>query len=332
MSLAHVLPEAMPSSRRTHCRRAAGLLLLGSGCGGRSSTASRVETATTAATDRTDGRTQTATGATDGAGETTSLVFHDVDLDGLPRPARVGVLSPEVWEWVTTAAETGAADVGVADDWTPTFPAEGSAPTSDPDPTARRAPRVDLAIAGADVLLVGGQPYAVRTTYRAAEASYRLKTRRVGSIEEAEPPEATDTVANVSALPPDQRRIARTAVEAEHGYHVGLHESRSEAFEAVSAYDYLRHEGETYWTFVVHGDNFLVHTTLWAEQVEEVGDAGVVVKVEPVTLSDRGREVVGTAIESTAVTVETVPESLADAVATYDALTTTTTLYRARLR
>lgn len=87
-----------------------------------------------------------------------------------------------------------------------------------------------------------------------------------------------------------------------------------------------------YWTFTVHGDRFLVHTTLWTEPVEQVGEDDVVFEVNPVTLPDRGFEAVTTTIESPAATVETVPETLADATATYDALATTTALYRARLR
>ncbi|WP_142859231.1 hypothetical protein [Salinigranum halophilum] len=159
-----------------------------------------------------------------------------------------------------------------------------------------------------------------------------MKTEPVGAIEEADPPEPTDTVANVASLPPAQRRIARAAVQNEAGYDVGYHEERSEAFEAVSEYDDLRFEGETYWTFTVHGDRFLVHTTLWAEPVEQVGEDDVVFEVNPVILSDRGFEAVTTAIESPAATAETVPETLADATATYDALATTIALYRARLR
>jgi hypothetical protein len=323
----------MPSTRRAYCRRAVGLLVVAAGCSGRpgSSSPSTADTPVTA-TGGVDERTATATAT---AEETTSLVLHGADADDLPRRAQVGVLSPEVWDWVTTAAETGAADVGVEDGWTPTFPSKQ--PTSTPAPgsasgtgtESRGAPRVDLAVAAADVLVVEGRPYAVRTTYRAAEASYRLKTVRVGATEEADPPEATDTVANVASLPPDQRRIARVTVRNETGYAVGYHEERSEAFEAVSEYDYLHFEGETYWTFTVHGDRFLVHTTLWAEPVEQVGEDDVVFAVKPVTLSERGREAVTAAIESPAATVETVPETLADATATYDALATTTALYRA---
>lgn len=330
----------MPSSRRAYCRRAVGLLAVGAGCGGRpgvsSPSPSTADTPVTA-TGGLDERTATATAT---AEETTSLVLHGVDSDALPRRARVGVLSPEVWDWVTTAAETGAADVGAEDGWTPTFPSEEVTPTPAPGSASapetrtesRGAPRVDLAVAAADVLVVEGRPYAVRTTYRAAEASYRLQTERVGATEEADPPEATDAVANLASLPPDQRRIARAAVRNETGYAVGYHEERSEAFEAVSEYDYLRFEGETYWTFTVHGDRFLVHTTLWAEPVERVGEDDVVFEVEPVTLSERGREAVTAAITSPAATVETVPETLADATATHDALATTTALYRARLR
>jgi hypothetical protein len=122
----------MPSSRRTYCRRAVGFLVMAAGCSGRpgSSSPSTADTPVTA-TERVDERTSTATAT---AAERTSLVLYDVDADDLPRRARVGVVSPEVWDWVTTAVETGAADVGVADGWTPTFPSERPTPT----PSGRR--------------------------------------------------------------------------------------------------------------------------------------------------------------------------------------------------
>jgi hypothetical protein len=193
--------------------------------------------------------------------------------------------------------------------------------------------RASGALGAADVLVVDGEPYAIRVVY-AGEASYRLKTKPVGSSEEAEPPEATDTVATVSDLPPAQRRIAREAVENETGYYVGYHDRTTETFETVRGYDYLEYENETYWTYVAHGDNFFVHTTLWVEPVESVDEEDVVFEVAPVDLSEEGRAVVTEAIraESGSASVETVPSALAEATETFEALTTTTGLYGPRLR
>jgi hypothetical protein len=254
-------------------------------------------------------------------------VLHDVDRDDLPPRSRVGVVSPEVWEWVTTATEAGAVDVATEEGWEPTFPGRET-PTSTPAEGA--APNVDLAVATADVLVVDGEPYAVRTTYRASEASYRLKTRPVGASD-VEPPDETDAVAAVSELPPEQRRVALAAIE-DDGYSVGFHEERGEAFEAVTGYDYLRYEGETYWTFVVHGDKFRPHTTLWATPIDTVDDGDdVVFEVERVDLSERGQRVFAAAVADGGERVESVPETLAAAVETNDYLATTTGLYRARI-
>jgi hypothetical protein len=329
----------MPSSRRRFLRLATGTLLVAAGCSSRPATESTTDTDRSSSPDSgtdsppsTDGPSSTATDEGDDEGTPgTSLVLHDVDPEDASG-ARVGVVSPDVWGWLTEAAETGAVDIATERGWSPTFPVAGETPT--PAPEDGMAPRVDLALAEADVLVVDGDPFAVRTTYRAAEASYRLKTEPVGSIEEADPPDETDTVADVSDLPPDQRRIARATIENDSGYSVGFHETASEAFETVREYDYLRHEGETYWTFTVHGDKFRRHTTLWLSPVEDVGEDDVVFEVEPVELSKRGRELFAAAVVDGAEPVasaEAVPATLADAVETYDLLATTTGLYRARI-
>ena len=302
-------------------------LIGAAGCGGRSDTG---EEATAEAADTDDTPTDGGGSSTTADGTTSapraSLVLHDVARDDLPRRSRVGVVSPPVWEWLTTAAETGAVDVATADGWSPPFPGEET-----PTPTERAAaPNVDLAVAAADVVVLDGEPYAVRTTYRAGEASYRLKTRPV-SASDVEPPEGTDATAVVSELPPARRRIALAAIEGD-GYAVGFHEDRSEAFDAVAEYDYLRHDGETYWTFVVHGDRFRRHTTLWATPVDSVDDGdNVVFEVGRVALPERGRSTVAAAVADGAEPVESMPEALAEAVETYDYLATTTGLYRARI-
>ncbi|WP_380676258.1 hypothetical protein [Salinigranum sp. GCM10025319] len=331
----------MPSSRRSFLRLATGTVLVGAGCNGRSPTEgltndtdqSAAPNPRTDSTPSTDGRSATATDE-DEASSTTpgvSFVLHDVDPEDAPG-ARVGVVSPDVWRWLTEAAETGAVDIATEEGWSPTFPVASETPT--PTPEDGMAPRVALAVAEADVLVVDGDPYTVRTTYGGGEAGYQLKTEPVGSVDEADPPDETDSVAEVSALPPDQRRIARAAIENESGYSVGFHETASEAFEGVREYDYLRHEDETYWTFTVHGDKFRRHTTLWLSPVEGVGEADVVLEVESVELSTRGQELFAAAVVDGAEQVasaEAVPAMLADAVEAYDLLATATGLYRARI-
>jgi hypothetical protein len=324
----------MPASRRQFVRRTTTVAVVATaGCGGRTdagreSTSDRGEAADTPP----DGSPSSAPTERTTSPPRSSLVLHDVDRDDLPRRSRIGVVSPPVWEWLTAAAETGAVDVATEDGWSPPFP-DDETPTPTPTERAERAkaPNVDLAVAMADVVVLDGEPYAVRTTYRAGEASYRLKTRPV-SANDVEPPDETDTTAVVSELPSDRRRIALAAIEDEDGYVVGFHEERSEAFDAVAEHDYLRHDGETFWTFVVHGDKFRPHTTLWATPIDAVDDGDdVVFEVERVDLSERGQATVAAAVPDGAEPVESVPETLAEAVETYDYLATTTGLYRARI-
>jgi hypothetical protein len=262
----------------------------------------------------------------------TSLVLHDVDRDDLPHRSRVGVLSPDVWEWVTTAAETGAVDVGTEEGWTPTFPTGRGTETS--TPTGPASPRVDLALAAADVLVVDGERYAPRLVY-AGESYYAVEGVSVESIPASDDSRSIGEVrvANVSDLPPAQRRVATAAIENERGYEVGYHERPSDAFEAVRTYDYFRYRNRRYRRYFAQGDSFDVHTTLWADLVETVDENDVVFEVEPVDLSARGREIVATAVadDAGAATVDSMPPELVDAVEASDFMATTTRLYRPRL-
>ncbi|WP_152042003.1 hypothetical protein [Salinigranum salinum] len=332
----------MPSSRRRICRHAALALVLGAGCSGRQT---GTDTSDATASPSADGSGETASiepttdSAETGTPTRTSLVLHDVDRDDLPHRSRVGVLSPDVWEWVTTAAETGAVDIGTEEGWTPAFPTrrgtETSTPTSQTStPTGPASPEVDLALAAADVLVVDGERYAPRLVY-AGESYYAVEGVPVESVPAADDSRSVGEVrvANVSDLPPAQRRVAVAAIENERGYEVGTHERRSEAFEAVRAYDYFRYRNRSYRRYFAQGDTFHVHTTLWADPVETVDEDDVVFAVEPVDLSARGREIVATAVadDAGAATVESMPPALVDAVETNDFLATTTRLYRPRL-
>jgi hypothetical protein len=330
----------MPSSRRRICRHAALALVLGAGCSGRQTgtdtsdadaSPSADGSGETASTEPTTDSADTGTHGTETSPPTrTSLVLHDVDRGDLPHRSRVGVLSPDVWGWVTTAAETGAVDVGTEEGWTPAFPTGRETET----PTGPASPRVDLALAAADVLVVDGERYAPRLVY-AGESFAAVEGVPVESVPAPDDSRSVGEVrvANVSDLPPAQRRVAVAAIENERGYEVGPHERRSEAFEAVRAYDYFRYRNRSYRRYFAQGDTFHVHTTLWADPVETVDEDDVVFEVEPVDLSARGREIVATAVtdDAGAATVESMPPELVDAVETNDFLATTTRLYRPRL-
>jgi hypothetical protein len=268
----------MPSSRRHVRRRVAFALasVLGAGCGGRQAGTATPSTGSDASTSAAGSEptttTATATGNTD-TGTTTrvSFVLHDADTDDLPHRSRVGVLSPDVWEWLVRAAETGAVDIGTPEGWEPTFPTGRETSTPTQTPVGSTSPEVDLALAAADVLVVDGERYAPRLVY-AGESSDAIEGLSVESIPAPDDERSGDEirVATVSELPPEQRRIVRAAIENEHGHEVGYHGRRSEAFEAVRAYDYVRYRNRSYRRYLAQGDGFEVHTTLWADPVDAV--------------------------------------------------------------